>query len=114
MKHFKTVTLGCTLALSMAPLAATAFTAEHALNACAEAVVKDLGNGEVSWRLDEDSSSKGRLSKMEMIHLDLRDASTDEVVARADCVVDSRARVRRVIDLPLEADDAMERSLSAY
>jgi hypothetical protein len=114
MKHRKIVTLGCALALSTAPFAAMAYTTESALNACAAAVTKDLSNDELAWRLDEESKTGGRLRGTEVIHLDVRDAASDEILARAYCVVDERARVKRVKTLPLDAADAEERALTAY
>ena len=112
MKHRKIVVIGCALALSAIPLTSTAYTAENALAACAAAVTDTLADGGVTWRLDDNSRFDGRMRGTETIHLDLRDAATDEIVARADCVVDERARVKRVKTLPLDAADAEERALT--
>ena len=114
MKHRKIVVIGCALALSAAPFTAMAMTAENALEACAAAVTDKLGDGGVTWRLDEYKGFDGRLRGTEIFHLDVRDASTDELVARADCVVDERARVKRLKPLPLDAGDATERALTVF
>jgi hypothetical protein len=108
------VTLGSALALSLAPFTASAYTPEKALNACAAALTVKISDGEMSWRIDEDSLGGGNLSELSMFHLDARNSETDEVVARADCVVDNRAKVKRIKILPLDAGDAKERVLSAY
>jgi hypothetical protein len=54
------------------------------------------------------------LSGIEVYHLDVRDAETNAVLARADCVVDSRAKIKRLNKLPIDAADARERALSSY
>jgi hypothetical protein len=104
---------GFTLALVLAPLTANAFTAENAIEACFDALGDKMELGEMVYSL-EDFGGGRRLRELEMIHLDARGATSDEIVARADCVVDSRARVRRIEVLPLDAADAGERALSAY
>ena len=63
--------------------------------------------------MSEDSSvSRSPLKVRETIHLDVRDPDSNEVVARADCVVDSRARVKRVVSVPLHEPDAAKRAAS--
>lgn len=108
------ITLGSALALSLAPFTASAYSTEKALNACAAALTAKISDGEMAWRIDEDSFGSGNLTELSMFHLDARNPETDEVVARADCVVDNRARVKRLKTLPLDAEDAQERALSAY
>ena len=114
MKTKRMISLGGALALSLTPFTAGAYTAEKGLNACAEAFTAEITGEELAWRIDEESDTVGRLNGSQIIHLDARDPATDEVVARADCVVDSRARVKRITTLPLDAGDAKERSLTAY
>jgi len=108
------VLLGSALALSVSPFTASAYTSEHALNACAAALTAEMSGGELAYKLDESGQSTARLNGVEMYHLDARDPKSDEVVARADCVVDARARVKRLKTLPLDAKDASERALTAY
>jgi hypothetical protein len=114
MKKKAMIVLGGALSLTLAPFAASAYTAETALNACAEAITSELSEDGLAWKLDDESLTRERLKGREVIHLDVRDAETEAVVARADCVVDSRARVKRIKKLPIDAADARERSLTAY
>jgi hypothetical protein len=100
-------------ALALAPLTAQAFTAENAIVACFDALGEEVEIGEMVFSV-EDFGGGRRLRELEMFHLDARGATSDAIVARADCVVDSRARVRRIELLPLDAADADERALSAY
>lgn len=114
MNRNRIVNFSCALALSAAPFTASAYTAENAINACAAAMTEALSDNPPAFRIDADSDTHGRLNGIEVFHMDARDPATDEVVARADCVVDSRARVRRLKTLPIDAADAEERSLTAY
>ena len=106
--------LGSALALSLLPFSASAYTAETALNACAAALTTEMSGGELAYKIDERSDGGKRLRGVETFHLDARDPASDEVVARADCVVDGRARVKWLKTLPLDAADASERALTAY
>lgn len=104
---------GLALALVLAPLTASAFTAENAIEACFDALGDRVELGERAFTV-EDAGGGRRLREIEMFHLDARGATSDEIIARADCVVDSSANVRRIKVLPLDAADASERALSAY
>ena len=104
---------GLALALVLAPLTANAMTAENAIEACFDALGDKMELGEMVFNA-EDFGGATRLREFEMFHLDARGATSDEIVARADCVVDSRAKVRRIKVLPLDAADAGERAFSAY
>ena len=114
MNTKRMIRLGSALAISMAPFAAGAHTAETAMNACAEAFTAELIGEELAWRIDEESDTDGRLNGSQILHLDARDPRTNEVVARADCVVDSLARIKRLTPVPIDAKDASERALTAY
>ena len=114
MKTKYMIRLGSALALSLAPFTASAYTGETAMNACAEAFTAEITGEEIAWRLDEESDVAGRLNGSQILHLDARDPETNEVVARADCVVDSRARIKRLTTIPVDAKDASERALTAY
>ncbi len=114
MNRNKIINLACAFALSAAPFTAGAYTAEEAINNCAAALTAEMSVDGLAYRIDEDSDTGGRLDRLQVIYMDARDSATDEVVARADCVVDSRARVLRLHTLPIDADDAQERSLTAY
>ena len=114
MKTKHMIRLGSALALSLAPFTASAYTGESAMNACAEAFTAEITGEEIAWRLDDESDVGGRLNGSQILHLDARDPKTNEVVARADCVVDSRARIKRLTTVPVDAKDASERALTAY
>lgn len=106
--------VGSALALSVLPFSASAYTADTALNACAAALTAEMSAGELAYSIDESSGGTKRLTGMETFHLDARDPASNEIVARADCVVDGRARVKWLKTLPLDAADASERALTAY
>ena len=116
MNNSKILTIGCAVAVSLAPHGAKAASVQEALDACASAVVSELvsDNGfPLEYRVSEDSgASKSRLRIRETIHLDVLDPRNSEVVARADCVVDSRARVKKLVSIPLDEPDAAERAVS--
>lgn len=114
MKTKAMISLGSALALTLAPLTVSAYTAEKAMNACAAALTSEISEDQLAWRLDEETSFKRHLSGIEVYHLDVRDAETNAVLARADCVVDSRAKIKRLNKLPIDAADARERALSSY
>lgn len=111
-------TIGCAVALSLASFSTYANTAEEALNACADALAGEISgdNGiPTSYRLDESMRpSKRRLQDSAIYHLDARDPDTNEVVARADCHIDARAKVRKLVPVPIDSGDATERSVTAY
>ena len=66
----------------------------------------------VEARISEDSRyGRSRLADRSTFHLDARDPRTEEIVMKAECVVNSRGEVRSLITLPKDAPDAEERSL---
>lgn len=118
MNHLKMITAGCAIALSVTSLDSLASaTRTDGLNACAEAVVTELGNSKGSpmgFSLSPDSDmSSQRLARREIFHLDIRNPDTEAVMARIDCVVDQKGRVRKVIDVPLDGPDAERRATIA-
>ena len=116
MTDRKYVKIAFAMALSTASFNTSAYTGESAMNRCAAALTAELtgSNGAIpSYRLSDDSRFGPRLSETQVFHLDARDPKTGEVVARADCVVDHRARVKRLETLPLTAADSAERALSS-
>ena len=116
MNNSKILTMGCAAAIALAPYSVKAASLQDGLDACASAVVGELANSNgapLEYTVSEDSSvSASRLKVRETIHLDVRDPKSNEVVARADCVVDSRARVKRVVSVPLHEPDAAKRAVS--
>lgn len=116
MKHGKILTIGYVMAVTLAPLSVNAATMETGLDACADALVTELADdtgNPVNYRVSPESDISGsRLKQTEVIHLDVHDPESEEVVARADCVVSRQGKVRRLISVPLEAADAAERASS--
>ena len=111
-------TIGCALALSLAPFSANAVTESQALEACADALAGQISGTtgiETAYRLDQDlPASSRRMDEVEMFHLDARDPESQEVVARADCWVNKRAKVKRLVPVPIDAEDAEKRAASLY
>ena len=114
MNNSKILTIGCAIAISLAPHAVKAATMETGLNACADALVSELAtsNGApLGYRVSpESSTSQSRLKRREKIHLDVHNPESREVVARADCTVDNHGQVRKLVTVPLDAADAEERA----
>lgn len=102
------------MAISLAPLGVKAATMEDGLDACADALASELSESigtTLEFRVNPESEVSGsRLKGTEVIHLDARDPESQEVVARADCVVSNYGKVRRLISVPLEAADAAQRA----
>ena len=117
MNKFLSIASGCALALTLVPPTASANTTQTALDACASALVADLSaeqGASMSYSLGDSLKSPGRrLNKGELFHLDVLEPKSQRVVARADCWVDSRARVQRIESVPIEAGDAEVRAVTA-
>lgn len=109
MNSKKRIFAKCTLAMALVPFQANANTAQTALEACADALVTELSvsNGsDVSYRLD--SANEGfdkKLRSSEIISLYARDPQSSELVSKMDCVVNSRGRVIRLTNMPLDATE---------
>ncbi len=118
MNNTKIISIGCALAMSMVPVSTYAASAQAGLEACMDALVNELASDSsvaTNYHLDPDSrDSKSRLGRREVFHLDARDSESRAIVARADCIVDKEARVRRLTSVPLNADDARERAAKFY
>ena len=100
--------------LAAVPFHAQARSGEEALDACAAAMVSQLAADQgapMVYNLDPESPglTKSR-SRLDIIHLDAKDPESHEVVARADCVVDRKAHVKKLIRVPLDAPDAAMRA----
>ena len=116
MNRNKILTFACAVAIATAPLHSEAATRGAGLTACADALVSKLSvdNGApLGFQLGNEQENSGiRMNQREIYHLDVKDPKTQEIVARADCVVDRSARVRRLISVPLKSDDAPLRALN--
>lgn len=90
--------------------AAEAASGRDGLEACVEALAKRISETQgagVNARISEDSTGFGRrLESPTLFSLDARDSSDGEVVFKADCIVNSRGQVQRLVELPEDAPTA--------
>jgi hypothetical protein len=105
---------GLVLAIASVSVHGHAATRQAGLEACAEAMVNGLAESQgapMVLNLDPESTPGTRkLSSRDVFHLDAYDPDSDEVIARTDCVVDSRAKVIRLIEVPLDGPEARIRA----
>ena len=107
MNSKKKVLAKCTIAMAMIPFHTHATTGQVALEACADALVSELSSSNgtaVSYQLD--SANEGfdrKMQSLERISLYARDPQSSELVSKMDCVVNSRGRVIRLTNMPLES-----------
>jgi hypothetical protein len=115
MKARKTLAMMCAAATSFIHLGADAASGMDALEACASALAREMSTAQgagIQVRISDDSVAPSRrLDARAIYHLDARDPRSNEIVAKADCAVDSRARVKSLVRLPDDAPEAAERSL---
>ena len=84
-----------------------AASAHDAVTACAQALTEELaqkqGGVPVKFHLDKagDQSSR-RVTTTLSIYVYATDPRSDDIVARANCVVDTGGRVKRLTSLPLD------------
>jgi len=99
----------CALAIAMVPFHTYATTRQVGLEACADALVNELtlSNGSaVSYQLDPANEGfGGRMTSVELYSLYAKDSQSSELVSKMDCVVNSRGRVIRLTNMPLEASE---------
>lgn len=110
MNSKKRLFVKCTLAIAMVPFQVHANTAQTALETCADALASELSlaNGsDVSYRLD--SANEGfdrKMQSLERISLYARDPHSSELVSKMDCVINSRGRIIRLTNMPLDTAEA--------
>ena len=101
------------LAISMVPFHTHAITSQAGLEACADALVSELSksNGTaVSYTLDSASDRfSGKIKSVENISLYARDPQSSELVSRMDCLINSRGRVVRLTNIPLDSEETTNR-----
>lgn len=102
--------------LLLSSVAANAATDMDALEACSDAIATSFANkqGEaVKVRIDQSEvDARRQLGSLTMFHLDVLESSTSSVVGRFDCTVNSRAKVRSLKRLSIDAPSAGQRSRS--
>ena len=110
---------GVIVALASLPLYASEKTeGEVALDACAQALAAKLENktGEaVDYNINPDSrGNKKELRDGVVIYLDAKAQFSDDIIARANCIVNEDAEVTELVALPLTAPEARVRARKAY
>ena len=113
--HSKTLfTMSFAAVVACMPVNSEARADRNGLEACAEAMTEQLSSAQgasLDFRLDEGPATTGLRTKTSGVwYLDARHPVTDEVVARIDCRVNSRAQVVSLTQVPLSANDAPERA----
>ncbi|MEM7704043.1 MAG: hypothetical protein AAF358_00735 [Pseudomonadota bacterium] len=109
MSKLKHAAMGCALALSAA--GAQAAQVKDGMKACADALVEQLAEtrpvssnyamGQGRGFINE----RDRLRPRESFEMNARSATSHEVIARVDCIVNNRAEVLELKGLPLAAQD---------
>jgi hypothetical protein len=113
--HSKTLlAISFAAAIAGMPVKSEARADRNGLSACASALTDQLASAQgapVDFRLNDGlAADKRRSSSAGVWYLDARDPKTQEVVARVDCRVNSRAQVVSLEPVPLSASDARERA----
>lgn len=115
MKHGKAVLMVGALAACVSPSIVSAATGEDGFRACVSALVKDLSDAQgypLQATISDDSAvADDRLGRRTRIYLDARDPASREVVAKFDCIVNTKAEVVKLLKLPDDASVAEVRSL---
>jgi len=93
--------------------ASAAETSHAAVAACTDAIAdyfEDRQGAKPAVQIDTSAMDRDRrLDVLNIFELDAFDPATRNVVGRFTCSVDRRAKVRRLITLPLTAPDAVQR-----
>lgn len=110
---------GVIVALASLPLYASEETkGQIALDACAEALAAKLETKQgqtVAYNVDPNSKgTEQRLKNREVIYLDAKAPNSDEIIARANCIVNGDATVAELVALPLNAPEARVRARKMY
>lgn len=115
MKAKNALAMLFTMGTVFAHTGAEAASGEAGLNACMTKLAKEISESQgsgVDVRLDEDTRpSKRRLEHTTTFFLDARDSANEEVVAKVNCTVDTRAKIRKFVVLPEDAPLAEHRIL---
>ncbi|MBT8098230.1 MAG: hypothetical protein KJO82_00700 [Gammaproteobacteria bacterium] len=111
-KNCVNVAILCVLASG--PVAAKSATEVDAIRACGEAIAAKIeGKQGAALKLNVDESqvsAKRRLDNRTMFYMDIFDPATNDLVGKYDCIVDRRAKIRALRELPVEAAVAAVRS----
>jgi len=114
MKIRKSLLIASAIPVLSLPIASQAATDKDAMEACSQALVEHIEETRgtvVKLKIANlDAARSMRLDGSLIYHLDARVTDSNEVVARADCVVNRYARVKDLRTLPLTAKNADERT----
>ena len=96
----------CAMTLSLVPFQTHAATGQIGLQACADALANELSISKgtpVNYRMDAANEGFDRkLQSREVFNLYARDPQSSELVSRMDCVVNSKGKVIRLTNKPLD------------
>ena len=113
MKGKSMFVASCVVVAALAHPRAEAASGRAALEACVEALTKEISEAQgagVNARISENSSGhERRLDSAAVFSLDARDSRDGEIVYRADCTVNARGQVQRLVQLPMDAPNAETR-----
>jgi len=102
----------CTVAISLTPLLSNAASEQDGVKACVQALASQIAESQgapVDYRVGYDSDvSAQRLDRRTLFHLSAKDPQSQKVVARADCIVTSKAEVKKLTVVRLDGFDARE------
>jgi len=107
MNSKKRILVKCMVAMSVLPFNTYATTGQTGLEACADALVSELSMSHgtsVSYQLDPANENfESRLQSRERFSLYATDLQSKKLVSRMECIVNSRGRVIRLTEVPLDA-----------
>ncbi len=107
----------CAVAISLTPVMSNAASEQDGVNACAKALTSQLAeiqSAPIEFTIGSDSHfSTRRLDRLNRFFLDARDPRSQEIIARADCVVSGNAEVKRLTMTPLDEHGVRLRQLAS-
>jgi len=107
----------CAVAISLTPLLSHAASEQDGVKACAEALTSQLAEMQ-SAPIDFKIGSIGqfstrRLDKLNRFLLDAKDPQSQDVIAKAECIVSWSAEVKRLTMIPLDGHAAGLRQVAS-
>ena len=110
MKGKSMFVAGCVAIAALTHTGAEAASGREGLEACVQALTQKISESQgagVNARISDESTGFGRrLESPTLFSLDARDSSDGEIVYKADCVVNARGEVQRLVKLPINAPNA--------
>ena len=110
MKGKSMFVAGCVAMATLTHTGAEAASGREGLEACVQALTQKMSEAQgsgINARISDDSTGHDRrLVSPTLFSLDARDTRDGEIVYKADCVVNARGKVQRLVRLPMDAPDA--------